>query len=174
VNGQAVEAVLNRALADGYESRKAPATDYVPPFNRSTDESGKIGGLHAISQFILFAIYDPRAYFVAKFYHPMCIFSARRSPQSPPASARVPLADFWTFAGTLLEEWRPQSKHGISSVTSANYRVKVVRMVWPVFAQKPIRSQRDLIRDRDSRPCWEICPFSESGHRDRQNREPRS
>jgi hypothetical protein len=34
----------------------------------------------------------------------------------------------------------------------------------PVVAQKPIRSQRMLIRDRDSRPCSEICPFSESGH----------
>jgi hypothetical protein len=39
----------------------------------------------------------------------------------------------------------------------------------PVVAQKPIRSQRMLIRDRDS-----ICPFSESGHRDRQNRGSRS
>jgi hypothetical protein len=44
----------------------------------------------------------------------------------------------------------------------------------PVVAQKPIRSQRMLIRDRDSRPCSEICPFSESGHRDRQNRESQS
>jgi hypothetical protein len=40
----------------------------------------------------------------------------------------------------------------------------------PVVAQKPIRSQRMLIRDRDSRRCSEICPFSEYGHRDRQNR----
>ena len=29
-------------------------------------------------------------------------------------------------------------------------------------AQKPVRSQRALTRDRDSRPCLEICPFSES------------
>jgi hypothetical protein len=33
----------------------------------------------------------------------------------------------------------------------------------PCHAQKPIRLQRMLIRDRDSRPCSEISPFSESG-----------
>jgi hypothetical protein len=39
----------------------------------------------------------------------------------------------------------------------------------PVVPQKPIRSQRMLIRDRDSRPCSEICPFSESSHRESHN-----
>jgi integrase len=55
-----------------------------------------------------------------------------------------------------------RSVYGVSQVNLA------------VVAQKPIRSQRMLIRDRDSRPCSEICPFSESGHRDRQNRESQS
>jgi hypothetical protein len=31
----------------------------------------------------------------------------------------------------------------------------------PVLAQKPIRSQSAIIRDRDGRPCSEIAPFSE-------------
>jgi hypothetical protein len=41
----------------------------------------------------------------------------------------------------------------------------------PVFAQKPIRAERALIRD-----CAMLgnLSFSESGRRDRQNREPRS
>ena len=31
----------------------------------------------------------------------------------------------------------------------------------PVFAQKPVRSQSAVTRDRDGRSCLEICPFSE-------------
>jgi hypothetical protein len=61
---------MNHVLADVYESRKALATECVPPFSRSTDEPGEIGGLLAISQLILFFIYDLGAYFVSKFYHP--------------------------------------------------------------------------------------------------------
>ena len=57
-----------------------------------------------------------------------------------------------------------------AALESANMR----REKRVVVAQKPIRSQRMLIRDRDSRPCSEICPFLKSGRRDRQNRGPRA
>jgi hypothetical protein len=40
-----------------------------------------------------------------------------------------------------------------------------------VFAQKPIRSRRAVIRDRDSRPCSEIRLFSGSGHRSKSRAE---
>jgi hypothetical protein len=31
-----------------------------------------------------------------------------------------------------------------------------------------------ILPDHDSRPAQEFCPFSEPGHLDRDNREPRS
>jgi hypothetical protein len=44
----------------------------------------------AISRVILFAIYDLAAYFVWKFYDPMFMFSARRSPPRPMRARHVP------------------------------------------------------------------------------------
>jgi hypothetical protein len=63
---------------------------------------------------------------------------------------------------------------GVSSVVprpNAYSSPAFPRGLLAVVAQKLSRSQRMLIRDRDSRPCSEICPFSESGYRDGQNRE---
>jgi hypothetical protein len=58
-----------------------------------------------------------------------------------------------------------------ATATLARFMPRLLATSRPVLTQKPIRSQSAAIRNRDCRPCSEICRFSESGHLDRQHRD---
>jgi hypothetical protein len=74
------------------------------------------------------------------------------------SGARSAIAVSCSKTYPITEDAHPRPRQ---SAMFGNFSVLGIR---PVVAQKPIRSQRMLIRDR-------VCPFSESGHRDFQNRE---
>jgi hypothetical protein len=115
----------DRRSTSGYECREDRRA--IKPGADCVRCAGKICGLHAVSRLILFAIYDLDTYFVSKFYHPMFILSPETISAAPARWVRVP----HTIGRFLDVRGYYGNRHGISAVVSANYRVRVVRLVWP-------------------------------------------